>query len=379
MADKKILIVSGEPSGDLHASNLIKDMKSLEPNLRFFGLGGSLSEKEGVEILFNISKLALVGVTDVVKNIFTVKKAYGAVIKKINAEKPDLAILVDYPGFNLALARELKKRDIPVVYYISPQIWAWGRQRVGIIKKCVRKIIVFFKFEEELYKTYGIDAEFVGHPLLDTVKTTLSKDDFLKKYDLSPNRTTIAVLPGSRESEVGEFLLTMLRSCNLIKEKLPNIQIVISKHPDLPVSLYEEAIRNSKPYHFKLITNDTYNMLNAADFAIVASGTATLESAIMGTPLAVVYRSNLITFLLYKMVRTVRFLGLVNIIANKEVAPELLQYDMTPENIASKVTAIISDGKKMSEIRGELKAIKLSLGSPGASSRAAAAILTLLK
>ncbi|MDP3804482.1 MAG: lipid-A-disaccharide synthase, partial [Candidatus Omnitrophota bacterium] len=162
MMSKKILIVAGEPSGDLHASNLVNNLNTLRPGLKFFGIGGSLLKKAGAEIVFDITPLALVGLIEVLSNIFTVGKVYKDILRKIDVEKPDLAILVDYPGFNLRLAKELKARSIPAIYYISPQVWAWGRSRVKIIKRCVKKIIVLFKFEEELYKTYGIDAEFVG-------------------------------------------------------------------------------------------------------------------------------------------------------------------------------------------------------------------------
>ena len=195
---KKILIVSGEPSGDLHASNLVKDLKKIDPGLEFFGIGGTLSKEAGVDIVFDITKLALVGVVEVIRHISVVKQAHDAVISRIEAEKPDLAILVDYPGFNLRLAGDLAKRSIPVAYYISPQIWAWGLDRIHLIKKYIQKVVVFFKFEEDLYKSYGVESEFVGHPLLDTVRTTLSRDEVLKKYGLSDTKKTVALLPGSR-------------------------------------------------------------------------------------------------------------------------------------------------------------------------------------
>jgi len=178
---QKILIVSGEPSGDLHASNLVKDLKKLNPDRYFFGMGGSLSKEAGVEVVFDISGLALIGLVEVLKNIFTVGRAFKAVLAKTDALKPDLAILVDYPGFNLRLAKELHKRSIPVVYYISPQVWAWGGDRINIIKKYVKKIVVFFKFEEELYKANGINAQFAGHPLLDVVKNHSFKRRDIKK------------------------------------------------------------------------------------------------------------------------------------------------------------------------------------------------------
>lgn len=381
MKSKKILIVAGEPSGDLHASNLVKDLKTLNQNLEFFGLGGSLSKKAGVDVIFDISKLALVGVVEVIKNIFTVGKVYKDLILRIDSTPPDLAILVDYPGFNLRLARELKKRSITTVYYISPQLWAWGKNRVHIIKKCIKKILVFFKFEEELYKKYGIDVEFVGHPLLDIVKMTSSKENILENHRLSVGKTTIALLPGSRGIEVKLLLPIMVNAAEIIGKKFGNVQFVVAKHPDLPMSSYEEEIKSSDiTEHIKIrITDgDTYNILGISDFAIVASGTATLETAVIGTPFIIVYKANLLTYLLYKVVTTIPFLGLVNIIAKKEIAPELLQFDATPKKIANKVIEILGNEKERTMMREELKRVASSLGTPGAAMRAARAILPLL-
>ena len=374
---KKILIVCGEPSGDLHASNLVKDLKSLDSSIRFFGMGGSLCKKAGVEIAFDISDLALVGLVEVLKNIFTVGRAYQAVLKKADDEKLDLAILVDYPGFNLRLAAELKKRSIPVAYYISPQVWAWGRNRVNIIKRCVRKILVFFKFEEELYKTYGIDAEFVGHPLLDTVKMSIQKEEFLKKHGFSKDKPVLALLPGSRPNEVRTLLPVMAAAAAIIKKSDSGIQFAVSKHPDLEMGLYDSALKGSG-IEAKLIEGGTYDLVGSSDLALVASGTATLETAIIGTPLVITYKVSFGTFVAYKIVSKTRFLGIVNIIAGREIAPEFLQYEATPENIAAKLSELIRDKSKLDAMRAELAKVKSSLGPPGASMRAARAILTTL-
>ena len=375
---KKILIVSGEPSGDLHASNLVKDLKSLKPNLQFFGLGGRLSREAGVDISFDIAKLALVGLIEVWKNIFTIGKAYKALLKKIDDEKPRLAILVDYPGFNLRLSKELKARSIPVIYYISPQIWAWGKDRIAIIKRCVTKMVVFFKFEEELYSTYGVEAEFVGHPLLDVVKTDMEKGAVLSKYRLSGNKTTIALLPGSRTMEVEVLLPIMAGACKAMNERTGKFQFVVAKHPDLPMSLYEDA---AKDYglDIRIVDGDTYNILGAADFAVVASGTATLETAIIGTPFVITYKANLLTFLLYKFVARIKHVGLVNIIANREIVPEFIQFDAAPEKIAGAALEYLNDKEKISGMVNDLKDVGLSLGAPGAHMRAARAILQFLE
>jgi len=375
---KKILIISGEPSGDLHAANLVRDLKSLNSGLVFFGIGGDLSKKAGVDIVFDITGLALVGVVEVVRHLSVVKQAHDAVMARVASEKPDLAILVDYPGFNLKLARDLARRDIPVAYYISPQLWAWAPQRIHIIKKYVRKVVVFFKFEEDLYKRHGIDAEFVGHPLLDIVKVTAPKEDVYRKYSLAKEKKTIAILPGSRVSEIKVLLPILAQAASRISAKLGNAQFIISKHPGRPVSMYEEALRGSRFDH-RFVEGDLHNIVAACDFAIVASGTATLETAILGTPLIIVYKANLLTYVLYRLVRIISFLGIVNVIAGRLVAPELLQADMTPDKVAGTTVRLVSDPAALASMRADLAAVKASLGSPGASLRAARAILPLLK
>jgi len=375
---RKILIVSAEASGDLHASHLVRNLKNLNPGLEFFGLGGELSKREGVETAFDTSSLAVVGLVDVIKNIFAIKKIFSGLVKRIDEEKPCLAILVDYPGFNLALASQLKKRGIPVIYYISPQVWAWGEKRIETIKKCVTKVIVFFKFEEELYRRHGIDAEFVGHPLVETVKASLSKEEVIKKHGLAQGRPLVALLPGSRTGEVKALLPVMTGAAMIMEKGLPGAQFIIAKYRDFNAGLFDDALKDTR-LDARVISGDTYNILGASDFAIVASGTATLETAIMGTPFIITYKASLINFLAYKLVAKIHFLGLVNIIAGKEIVPEFLQYDATAENLAGASLDIMRNGGKRSAMVEELKKVKDSLGSPGASERAAGAILPYVK
>jgi len=375
---KSILIVSGEPSGDLHASNLVKDLKALKTDLEFFGLGGSFCKEAGVDIEFDIKKLSVIGLVDVLTNIFTISKVFRGILKKIDSKKTDLAILVDYPGFNLRLAKELKKRGIPVIYYISPQVWAWGENRINILKECVAKILVFFKFEEDLYKKNGINSEFVGNPLLETVKTTLQRDETFKKYNLSKGKPVIALLPGSRVTEVKTLLKIMIGSAEIIAGGLSGAQFVVAKYKNLPMALYEETIKGS-PLDIRIADGDAYNILSVSDFAIVASGTATLETAIIGTPFVLTYRVGLINYIAYKIVAKIKVLGLVNVIAGRVIVPEFLQYDSTPEKIARESLNILRDGSKKAAMVSALARVKSSLGSPGASKRAARALLPYLQ
>jgi lipid-A-disaccharide synthase len=378
MNPKKILIVSGEPSGDLHASKLVENLKRLDPGLKFFGLGCSFSKKAGVDVIFDMSELAIIGLTEVFRNIFKIGAVRKKVLDRITADRPDIAILVDYPGFNLRLARELKKRSIPVIYYISPQIWAWGMDRINIIKACVAKMVVFFKFEEDLYQRHGVNAEFVGHPLLETVKATASKDEVMSRYGLSPDRTTIALLPGSRKTEIVRILPAMASSCAFIRKEIPDAQFIIAKHRDLPAGLYQKAVERTG-LDIKIAEGDTHNVVKSADFAIVTSGTATLETAILGTPFLVVYKSSVLTEIAYYAVRTVEFIALANIIAGGQIVPELLQNAASPERIARTALGIIRDKQAKAHMLDELKRVSLSLGTPGASERAAKAMLPYLK
>lgn len=378
MSQKKILIIAGEPSGDLHASNLVRDLKRLDPGLSFYGLGGLELREAGADIIFDISHLALVGYIEVIRNIFVVGRAFHAVMSAVDKTRPDLAILVDYPGFNLRVARELKKRSIPIVYYISPQVWAWGADRINIIKKCVRKILVFFKFEEDLYRKHGIDAEFVGHPIVEVARADLSREEASRKFGLSAGKTSIALLPGSRKMEVTKLLPVMLSAGRILKDRGVDAQYTIARYPGLPVSLYEKALEGSS-LDVRIVDGQTHNALGASDFAIVASGTATLEAAIIGTPFIVVYKTHPVTAFVARRVAGFRFLGLVNILAGKEVAPELLQDDATPEKIADGIIGLLGDDRALAAMRRELEVVKRSLGGPGASQRAAKAVYEIIR
>lgn len=377
MSARKILIVSGEPSGDLHAADLVRNIKKIDPECRFYGTGGELSRSAGVETLSDIASLSVIGVVEVIRHAGPIKKAFSAILDRVDREKPDLAILVDYPGFNLRLARQLKARSIPTVYYISPQVWAWGADRVNTIKECVKRVYVLFKFEEEFYKKRGVDAEFIGNPLTDTVRPDLGRNDVLKKYGLSDKKKTICLLPGSRPGEMHRLLRPMLGAARVIKERLDNVQFVASKFRELPREFFEKAILESG-VDVSIVEGDTYNILSASDFAIVTSGTATLETALVGTPFVITYKTNPITWAIAKRIVQVKYVGIVNIVAGRAIVPEVLQYEATPEGLAAACLDILQDDKKLSQMRSDLASLRKLLGPSGASSRAAASIVGLL-
>lgn len=372
-----VLIVAGEPSGDLHAATLVKELTCSRRNLEFFGMGGSLMREAGVATVTDVTELALVGVVEVVKKIFVVRAAYRALLEAVTARNPSLAILVDYPGFNLRLARELKRRGIPVIYYISPQVWAWGAGRIATIKACVKKIVVFFPFEEALYKQHGVDVAFVGHPLVDSVRPDAAADVTARRHGLDGMRPIIALLPGSRATEVKLLLPIMLAAARRIVATIPGIQIAVSKFKGLPQSLYDDALRGAGTA-VTMVEGDTHNLLAAARFAIVASGTATLETTIIGTPFVLIYKVHPLSYPITQLFMRTKFLGLANIIAGREIVPEFLQYDATAEKIAGKVVELMQDDGKRTAMVADLGAVTASLGKPGAARRAAEAILPLL-
>lgn len=378
MSGKKILIISGEPSGDLHASNLVKDLRTKDPSLKFFGMGGPASRKAGVDILYDISGLALIGVVEVLKNLSRIKDAFRAILSKVSSEKPDLAILVDYPGFNLRIAKELSKRGIPVIYFISPQVWIWHKNRIHEIKRYSKKILVLFRFEEDLYKKHGVNVEFVGHPLIDIVKTTSSKNDTFKRYSLDPARPLISLLPGSRAMEVRNLLETMIKAAGLIAGQVSGVQFAISKYEAIDAKLYEDAVRSSAGADIRIVEGDTYNIVGHSDLAIVASGTATLETALLGTPLVITYRTHPVTAFLARLVAKVDLIGLPNIIAGSMIVPEFVQEDATSEKIAGGALLILKDENTKAAMKRSLAAVKTSLGGGGASLRAAKAVIPYL-
>ncbi len=375
---KTIMIIAGEASGDLHGSSLASSLKAIDPDLRLIGMGGEKMIKAGVESYRNIEDLSVIGLGEVLSNLGKFKAVFRFLAGKLDSEKPDCVVLIDYPEFNLRFAKEAKKRNIPVVYYISPQIWAWRKGRVKIVKKFIEKMIVIFAFEKEFYEKEAVAAEFVGHPLLDVVKPRSSREDFLKEQGLADNKKIVALLPGSRQIEVIRNLPVMVKAAEIIKNRSgDDIQFVIAKPKEIKEEIYAEILKNYglKP---KIIEDYPYDCINAADLVLVASGTATLETAILERPMLIIYKVSLLTWLVGKMLVKIPDIGLVNIVAGVRIVPEFVQFDATPEKIADEAIGLISSPEKINEIKAKLRAVREKLGSPGASNRAAESILPCL-
>ncbi len=379
---KKILIIAGEASGDLHASELLVELKKQYPGLYAFGLGGEKLKNAGADIMMDLTRLAVVGFFEILKNYWKFRRIFYDVLKKTDAVKPDAAVLVDYPGFNLKLAAELKKRGIKVIYFISPQVWAWGGKRVDFIRSHIDLMLVLFKFEEILYggrTDSGFRVKFVGHPLLDAIRPTKTPQQLMDEFGLRRTGRTIALLPGSRMKEVTQLLPVMLKSAQAIFRKEPQAQFLICRAPTIPRQVIKDLIETTNiDFPYKVLENETYNGLEASDFAIVASGTATLETAILNKPMVIVYKVSLLTWLLAKLLIKIPYIGLVNVVAGKKIVPELVQFDATPKKIASTVLSILGDKQKMEKIHAELYALKNTLGIPGACRRAAEEIAAYL-
>ena len=374
---KRIMIIAGESSGDFHSASLILALKKISPEIKISGIGGQRMRAAGADIYFDISELSIIGFTDVLKNLRKIKKVFNALLEKIDATSPDAVVLVDYPGFNLKLAQELKKRKIPVIYYISPQIWAWWRGRIKTIRRFVDKMIVVFKFEEALYKDYGIDVSFVGHPLLDKAQPSLSRQDFLNRLGLSLQKRTIGIAPGSRKMEIERILPILLESAKAILDKLPQVQFVLLKAPGLVREIFESKIRKYE-FPIALCESQTYDFLKCCDFVLVSSGTATLETAIMQKPMIVVYKVSFLNWLIAKPLIRLPFIGLVNVVAGKEVVPEFIQYKARPRLIAEKTIEILTSQTALTNVKAELEKVRKNLGSSGASQKAAEIILACL-
>ena len=378
MKRTRVMIIAGETSGDLHAAHLVRSLKSHDHHIEIFGVGGKRMKEEGADIVCDIVDLAVVGFVEVLKNIGTFKKLFEKLLKLLETKRPDAVILVDYPGFNLRFAKKAKEKNIPVIYYISPQIWAWGEKRIAEIKKCVDKMIVIFGFEEELYKQAGIKVSFVGHPFLDIVKPAWKKEETIKHLHAKHHSLKIALLPGSRAKEIERHLPIMLKACEKIREMLPDTEFILSRRKELDGSIYNKIIAGSpiKPHSLE---NRPYEIMGASDLVLVSSGSATLETAIMQKPMVIIYKTSFITWLLAKNLIKIPDIGLVNVVAGKRIVPELVQFEVTPSNLARESLNILNDKNLQEHIKKDLMKVKEKLGDSGAVDRAARLIQSILK
>jgi len=377
MKSKKILLVAGEVSGDLHGSHLVEAIQRIEPEVRFFGVGGEGLKRRGMNLLYPAHSLSVVGITEVLLKLGTILKALRGLKGSLEREKPNLVILIDFPEFNLRLAKIAHRRGIPILYYISPQVWAWRPKRVRLIAQLVKKMIVLFPFEVPLYEAAGVDVEWVGHPLLDIVKPTLPKEKAFQQFGLDPKQRTIGLLPGSRSHEIEKLFPPLLASAHLLQKEIPDLQFVIPLAPGIPKTILSSRMKNIL-VPVKVVEGFTYDVMNLSELLITASGTATLEGAILGKPMIIIYKVSFPSYWVGRALIRVDHIGLVNLVAEKEIAPELIQKDVHPQRIADEALRILRDpilSRKMSESMGE---VRQKLGESGATQRTARIVTSLL-
>ena len=375
MKPYRFLIVAGEASGDMYGAEVALSLVRTFPGCRIYGLGGQRMRDAGVELVSDIRHTAVVGPFETISHLGALYKVFHRLSDLVEADPPTAAILIDFPDFNLRLAKRLKHSGTRVIYYISPQVWAWREGRVHQIRQLVDKMLVIFPFEEDIYRRAGVDVEFVGHPLVDMVRPTKTKEEFCAAHRLDPKKPILALLPGSRAKEVRYILPTLCNAAALIAQQKPETQFVLPAAQNLDKQLIYDIVRD-RP--ITVIIDETYNAVRYARAAIVASGTATLETALLGTPEVIVYRISEATWFLGKFLLKVRLFGIVNIILGEEVVPELFQDKFTPELVSKAAIRLMDDVWVQSKIRGNYESLRRQLGSGKVADRVAGAVARVI-
>lgn len=373
------MLVAGEASGDLHGASLAAALREMSPDIELFGAGGDHMEAAGVELVYHMRTLAVVGFTEVVRHLGDVRAALNALSEAAQERGVDTVVLIDYPDFNLTLARRLRRRmpDVRIVYYISPQVWAWRAGRIRKIARRVDLMLVILPFEKDLYESTGLRVDFVGHPLLDVISLGADRAAFAERHGPPPRDTWIALLPGSRRVEVERLLDPMLEAAVSLMLRVGKPRFLIPVSPSLDDAMYEEALERFPDLagHTYLIHDDYYAALEHATVAAVCSGTATLEATLTDTPMVVVYRTSWLTYTLAKSLVRVRHIALVNLIAGRRAVPELVQGEVTGPRIADELRTLLNEHARRGAVLATLAEVRESLGEPGASARAARAVL----
>jgi lipid-A-disaccharide synthase len=376
-----LMIIAGEASGDRHGAALALALKRLYPETRFefFGAGGEEMRDAGVETLVDARDVAIIGIPEIIRAIGKLYSAFRRLLASARKRRPDAVVLIDWPDFNMRLARKLRREGLKVIYYISPQVWAWRRYRVRALRRDVDRMLVILPFEEEFYKGEGIEVEYVGHPLVESARASATREEFLSKHGLDSERAVIALLPGSRKKEIHYHLPAMIEAAARLKESsaASGLQFVVPLASTVERSQVEAIIGDAE---VKIIERDTYNALAAAEVAVVASGTATVESALTGTPMVIIYRGSELNWRLIRPLIHLDTFGMVNLIAGRRIAPELMQRDATGEKIAREVEAIMSDRGRLEQMREDLRQVRQRLSAregPGAEHAARAVMRAL--
>ncbi len=374
MPPVSLLLSAGEASGDMYAARLATALKQ-RADFELFGMGGPQMRAAGVNIVTDYSEVSVVGITEILSHLPSLIRAMRRLIAEAERHQPTFAVLTDFPGFHLRLARKLKRRGIKNIYYICPQFWAWRPWRVRIVRRRFAQALCIFPFEEKFYGDAGVPVKFIGHPLVGAVHASLDRQAFFREQHLDPQKKLVTILPGSRAAELRQHLPVLREACLLIHRESPS-QFVLAAAPGSDAAALREGWPPQLP--LKIVLGQTYNALAAADAAIVSSGTATIEAALLDVPMVVVYRVTPLTALLAKPLVRTSFFSMVNLIAGKLAVPELIQNDFTPDRVYAEVLRLLNDQSARESIRRDLAEVRLRLGPPGAVERAADAILQLI-
>lgn len=375
MRSPRLFISCGEPSGDFYGAELLRELRTLRPGITAFGLGGDRLLEQGADLIAHTRDLAVVGITEVLRHLRRLRSIYGRAVAELRRRPPDAAVLVDYPDINLRFARELKALGVPVVYYVSPQVWAWKKGRIHAIRATVSRMLVIFPFEEDLYRRAGVSVTFVGHPLVDAVRPAPDRGAFLAEQGLDPSRPVVALLPGSRRAEIAHNLPPLAGAARALLERRGDLQFLLARAPGLPDALFAPALAGR---HVRLVEGQPHAVVASAAVALVASGTATVETALLGTPMVVVYRLSPLTYLIGRPFVNVPHYAMPNLVAGRRIVPEIIQREFTPERVAAEALSLLEDERRAEAMRRDLGEVRLRLGAPGASRRAAAAVAEIL-
>ena len=371
-----IMILAGEPSGDIHGGHLCRELKNISPGIQLFGMGGPKMEETGFEVVHRIGDTGVVGFWEVYKELGKYWKIFKKMVAVMEERRPDAVILIDYPGFNIRFARKAHQLGIKVYYYISPQLWAWGQWRIKKIRRYVDKMLVIFPFEKEFYNSHGIEAEFIGHPLIGTLNLDLSKEECQKHLGITSS-PVIGLLPGSRRGEIEKILPILIETAKILQEKIPEAKFIL---PIASIELRPLIEDQLKQTSVKIRTREGSGkeIIVASDLLILASGTVTLEASVYLTPMIIVYKISFFSWLMGKILIKIPFIGLVNIVRGQKIIPEFIQYQAQPEAVAQAGLEILTQPKIRERMIGELKIVRDKLGRPGAATRAAAVITNSL-
>jgi lipid-A-disaccharide synthase len=374
--DSELLIVTGEVSGDLIGADLLKKLRKLNGSLKTVGIGGNKMKAEGLKVIYHIDQMAFLGFVEVLKHLPFIRKVQRDLLELVEKRNIKYAVLIDYPGFNLSIAKKLKTHGVKIIYYVSPQIWAWGKNRINKMKTLVDKMLVVFPFEEELYKKNGIDVEFTGHPIVERINqyNFLTKEELYNRFNFEKNKELLLIMPGSRNQEIRKIFRESVKAANRLADEF-NMQIVVACSENMDENIFNSLVSTG---NFKLIKGFNYDLMKYAKFGIIKSGTSTLEAGYFSLPMIIVYRTSFLSYFIGRQLITLDRIGMVNILLDEKVVPELIQSDVNEKTIFSEAEKILSDKKNYDLIKSKLENIKSKLGSNDASENAAITIFEII-